>query len=476
MNLGTAAVNRTVQIFNPDGQSSNLFSFSVTAQPVNTLLALPQIAFGGGWYTALYFSNTNTTAATVHVDFIGENGSPLSVPLIGMGSVSSRSVSLSPGATAILEAPNAGPLVQGWAEASLPPGVVGYAVFRQSVLGRADQEAVVPLTPESSQTADFAYDDTSSTTSVALVNPSNQQVTGTITLYQSDGILIGSSQLVLGARAKQAIALRNLPGLSGAAGKRGWATFSVPSGAISVLGLRFGAQAFTSIPVSHRTGTAGSTAVLGLPQVAFGGGWYTALYFSNTTSSAVSLSVSFLAENGTPLSVPLLESGSASSRIINLNPGATAVLEAPNTGDLVQGWGEAILPPGVIGYAVFRQSVPGRADQEAVVPLTSESKQTADLVYDDTSLTTSTAFVNPGNQPITVAITVRDPSGSLIGSGQVILLARSKQAAVLKTLPGLEAAAGQRGLAHFSVTNGAISVLGLRFGGEAFTSIPGSQP
>jgi len=353
---------------------------------------------------------------------------------------------------------------------------VGYAVFRQSVSGRADQEAVVPLTPESSQTADFAYDDTSSTTSVALVNPSNQQTAATITLYQSDGILIGSSQLVLSPRAKQAIALRNLPGLSGAAGKRGWATFNVATGAISVLGLRFGAQAFTSIPVSHRTGTAGSTAVLGLPQVAFGGGWYTALYFSNTTSSAVSLSVSFLAENGTPLSVPLLESGSASSRIINLNPGATAVLEAPNTGDLVQGWGEAILPPGVIGYAVFRQSVPGRADQEAVVPLTSESKQTADLVYDDTSLTTSTAFVNPGNQPITVAITVRDPSGSLIGSGQVILLARSKQAAVLKTLPGLEAAGGQRGLAHFSVTNGAISVLGLRFGGEAFTSIPGSQP
>jgi hypothetical protein len=97
-------------------------------------------------------------------------------------------------------------------------------------------------------------------------------------------------------------------------------------------------------------------------------------------------------------------------------------------------------------------------------------------VYDDTAFTTSTAFVNPGNQPITIAITVRDPSGSQIGSGQVVLPARSKQAAVLNTLPGLAAAAGQRGLAHFSVTSGTISVLGLRFGGEAFTSIPGSHP
>ena len=439
---------------------------------VNTSFALPQLAFGGAWYTALYFSNTTNTGAAMKVDFISENGSPLSVPLAGIGSVSSRSISLNPGATVILEAPNTGDLVQGWAEANLPAGVVGYAVFRQSIPGRADQEAVVPLTSESSQTSDLAYDDTTLTTSVAFVNPSQQQVTVTATIYASDGSQIGSGSILLSPRAKKAVLLRNLPGLSGAAGQRGWATFSAPSGAISILGLRAGTEAFTSIPVTQRVGTGASSSSVALPQIAFGGGWYAALYFSNTTSSAVSIQVNFVGGNGGPLSVPILGTGSASSRTIGLNPGATAVLELPNTGDLVQGWAEAMLPPGVVGYAVFRQSVPGRADQEALVPLDSESSQTAVLVFDDSNLTTSVAFLNPSSQETTVTVTIHGQSGTQVGGTQIVLPARSRQAAILRNLPDLGAAAGQRGWARFSVTNGAVSVLGLRAGAEAFTSIP----
>jgi sugar lactone lactonase YvrE len=41
-----------------------------------------------------------------------------------------------------------------------------------------------------------------------------------------------------------------------------------------------------------------------LPQFAFGGGWYSALYFTNTGNGAVSFTVNFLADSGTPLIVP----------------------------------------------------------------------------------------------------------------------------------------------------------------------------
>ena len=44
-----------------------------------------------------------------------------------------------------------------------------------------------------------------------------------------------------------------------------------------------------------------------LPPVAFGGGWYTALYFTNTTNAAVSFPVFFTFDNGTPLTVPSSE-------------------------------------------------------------------------------------------------------------------------------------------------------------------------
>jgi len=166
--------------------------------------------------------------------------------------VPSRSISLNPGATVVLEALDGGTQFEGWAEVSLPPGVVGYAVFRQVIAGRANQEAVVLLTPESSQTADFSYDDILLTTSVAFLNPSNQQVTLTITVYDINGAQVGITQVVLPPRSKQSAVLKNLPGLFGMFGNRGRALFSVPNGAISVLALRFGGEAFTLIPVNHR--------------------------------------------------------------------------------------------------------------------------------------------------------------------------------------------------------------------------------
>src|SRR5262249_34744874 len=154
--------------------------------------------------TALYFSNPTASSMSAVVNFVANDGTPLAVPLTDIGSVSSQTVTIEPGATVILEAPNIGNLVQGWAEATLPQGAVGYAVFRQSVPGRADQEAVVPLTPESSQKADMIYDDTALTTSVAVLNPSNQQITVTITAHGAEGNQTGTSQITLGARSKQA--------------------------------------------------------------------------------------------------------------------------------------------------------------------------------------------------------------------------------------------------------------------------------
>lgn len=52
------------------------------------------------------------------------------------------------------------------------------------------------------------------------------------------------------------------------------------------------------------------------------------------------------------------------------------------------------------------------------------------------------------------------------------LTAKSKTAAELRTLPGLSGMPGRRGSADFTADTGSVAVLGLRFGGAAFTSIP----
>jgi hypothetical protein len=474
VDVSTTAANWTAQVFNPDGQSSNVFAFTV-AVPTTTSFALPQFTFGGGWYTALYFANTTNVVVHIQVNFYDDNGAPFLVTLLGIpGSVSSQSITVNPHSTVILEAPNSGGAQQeGWADVALPTGVTGYAVFRQTVVGRADQEAVVPLTPESSLAADLTYDDIAFTTAVAFLNPTTQPVAVSINAFDAAGNSAGSGLVVLAARSKQAITLKAISGLSGIAGKRGRVVFSASSGAVSVLGLRFGASAFTSIPVVHRpTVTETRTISFALPQFIFGGPWYNALYFSNTTNGTLNVQVSFIDDSGAQLSAPLVGIGSVSTTTVNLPPGATKVLEALNGGASSEGWAEVTLPPGVTGYAVFRQVIAGRTDQEAVVPLTSEFSQAADLVYDEVAFTTAIAFENPSDQQVIVTILVYNANGSQIGSAQIALAPRAKFTKNLKEVPGLSGVVGNRGWAAFSVPNGDVSVIGLRFGAIAFTSIP----
>jgi hypothetical protein len=432
--------------------------------PSTTTYALPQLAFGGGWYTALYFNNTTGSAASVKASFFGQDGSPLTVPDAGG---TTKTLDIGPGGTAIFEATNTGALTQGWVKVDLPDGVIGYAIFRQSIQGRADQEAVVPLTGTSLSDSTLIWDDTAFATAVAIANPNANAVTVNVNVLDSGGNSIGTSTIDVPANGKTAAMLRSLPGLAGMAGNRGLAKFTVAAGGLSVLGLRFGGEAFTSIPTAPPLGTS-----FALPQLAFGGGWYTALYFSNTTGSPVSVTANFLGEDGNPL--PVSDAG-GTSKTLNLSANGTAIFEATNAGALTQGWVKVDLPAGVIGYAIFRQSIQGRADQEAVVPLTGTTLPTSTLIWDDTAFATAVGVANPTASAALVNVVVLDAGGNQIGTSTISVPANGKTAALLRSLPGLSGMAGNRGVAKFSVPAAGLSVLGLRFGGEAFTSIPTVQ-
>ncbi len=208
-----------------------------------------------------------------------------------------------------------------------------------------------------------------------------------------------------------------------------------------------------------------------LPQVAFGGGWYTALYFTNTTDSAVSFTVNFTANDGTPLEVPALKGASID---VNIPAEGTAIVEAPNAGSLVEGYASFTMPPGVTGYGVFRQTAAGQS-QEAVVPLAPANASSSTLVWDDTSYITAVAIVNGGSVSATISITLSDSNGHTVGTSSLTLPAHNKTEAVLHTLPGLSGMTGQRGRAVFAATSGNVAVLGLRANGSAFTSIPTNQ-
>jgi hypothetical protein len=212
-------------------------------------VALPQLAFGGGWYTALYFTNTNNMGPLAFLlNFFGDDGNPLDVPNIG----TSIRVNLAGRGTALIEIPNIGALQQGYVTATLPGGVFGYGVFRLSVAGRNDQEAVVPLSGVNASVSTLLYDDTKFVTGVAVVNLSSSNASITATARDAQANIIGTGSLSLPPNGKTAATLRSIPGLASVAGTVGSVDFTSSGGSLAVLGLRFKEAAFTSIPTSDR--------------------------------------------------------------------------------------------------------------------------------------------------------------------------------------------------------------------------------
>ncbi len=207
-----------------------------------------------------------------------------------------------------------------------------------------------------------------------------------------------------------------------------------------------------------------------MPQLAFGGGWYTAFYFTNLTTAPVSFPVNFLDGNGNPLTVAAVN---GSSTTVNLQTRGTSSIQIPNSGPLVQGYATVALPAGVTGYGVFRQSISGTPDQEAVVPLSAVNHTTSTLLFDDTNnIVTGVAVVSLGSAS-TVTATAYDSSGNMLGTGAIPLAPNGKTAASLQTI--IPATAGVMGSVDFTVATGNVAALGLRFNGAAFTSIPTSD-
>ena len=209
-----------------------------------------------------------------------------------------------------------------------------------------------------------------------------------------------------------------------------------------------------------------------LPQIVFGpqdGGtrWTTLIYLHNSTSEPAPFTIHYRADDGADLNIP---GGAQQSN--TLAPRQTLRIQSPDAASFFSGWVQLGLPAGVSGYAVFRQSVPGRDDNEAVVLLSPTSQSAWTLLHDDNGLTTGVALVNPGDSAISVDYLATNEAGQNAASGSLNLPARSKSVAVLTALPGLSPLAGQRGAVRFTASGGNLAVLGLRFAASAFTSIP----
>lgn len=220
---------------------------SVFAQPQQGSFA--QIAYGGGWQTTFTLVNpSQTSLAFVTLNFYGDNGAPLNVPIQDSGTTTSYTFSIVPGGQqSVVLSSTALTDSQGWASIDVSGTVRGQASFRRLLPSKTITEAVVPLS-----TSGFAvcvvptaaasvillpFDNTTGqyVTSLALANTTTGALSVPFEFVdQSNNVLVADT---INLTARQHIAIVTPDTYPALAGKRGTLRLHQTPDKLTVLGL-----------------------------------------------------------------------------------------------------------------------------------------------------------------------------------------------------------------------------------------------
>jgi hypothetical protein len=215
------------------------------------LVALPHIAYGGGWRTQVIIANTSAAAADVTLYYFDKNGNPLSIAFSGVASNNTAITipangeqTVEPdwqGATetdawAGLVYSSAGVKIQGiflWQNPASPAGQYIEAVV--PVIDQAGTMCIIPL-PSGSSPQSMQYDETGGHFSgYAFANTTNAAVTLSLTFYDQNGLVVGQFSEPLAAFAHDSFLLKtNVPAVENTKG-----TVEISGQGIAPLGFRF---------------------------------------------------------------------------------------------------------------------------------------------------------------------------------------------------------------------------------------------
>ncbi len=235
---------------------------SLDATPTVVSSSASQIASGGGWKTTLTLVNLSSTPNSVRVAFRGDDGGPLTLPVVvtqqgtpQTASAPSIDRTVGPGATLLFEseAPASSPTLVGWAEVISSGPVAGFAIFRQRSQDGRDAEGTATLESSRASSLVLPFDNTAGfATGVALVNSTNQSVIINATIRDDNGAQIGLQAVALPAMGHTSFAVADRFSIT--SGRRGIIELqNTAGGALTGLGLRFSPfGSFTSVPVTVR--------------------------------------------------------------------------------------------------------------------------------------------------------------------------------------------------------------------------------
>jgi hypothetical protein len=168
----------------------------------------------------------------------------------------------------------------------------------------------------------------------------------------------------------------------------------------------------------------GLTPAGAMPQVATAGGWQTSIVLVNLGTTSAQARLNFFDDNGAAMLEPLCfpEAPLAGTFLApqlerTVAPGAALLIQTCGTGvNGISSWAQLQSNGSITSFARFNWTM-GAVAQEAVVPLESRNPSSFVLYYDQTGgFATGVALANAVGQSASVAVTVRDDTGAVIGS------------------------------------------------------------
>jgi len=210
-------------------------------------------------------------------------------------------------------------------------------------------------------------------------------------------------------------------------------------------------------------------------QVASGGGWSTSVDLINNSGSAVAARISFLADDGTPLTFPI--TGSASSGPVTdltIPPYTGVGLDSEaTTAGVVTGWADVEASGALNVYSILRLRLPGLPQQADIyVRMDTSPAPSLTVPFDNTNgCVTGFALANQSTNAATITANLLDSTGTQITSTQINLPGHGHAAFyVPQQFPQ---SANQIGIIQFQSAAGGITGTGLRFDPSgSFTSVP----
>lgn len=242
-----------------NGQLLATVQFTITNITQNRVGVLAHVATNGGWITSISLINTSSSPVTVTVNFHGDDGSALALPLNFTGPDGSQSFTTSsvpatigPNATVLIETVNqtSATLLEGWAEVLGSGPVGGFAIFRYVGSGGSASEGTVPLQTTFPAGLILPYDNTSGfVTGMAIANLSTSAANISATIWDANGSQIGAQSINLSGDGHGGYIVPNV--FTVTAGQRGTIEFqNMSGGGLAGIGLRFSPfGTFTSVPI-----------------------------------------------------------------------------------------------------------------------------------------------------------------------------------------------------------------------------------